>query len=170
MAVNALTIRCANDDDDLPTFVGLNIIDNATAGSFHADLYPFRRGSSQSAPMPLSPEDVLLIAALVKARRRVEVHPAQHLASRLCLLDVCHEHGGIVDPLGVDAARRPQGGGLRFGQVRWWGSGSWRVMIISSRLAEGWGSFGLEHLSEAERKRKREHAQETDGGAKRRKS
>ena len=41
---------------------------------------------------------------------------------------------------------------------------------VSSRLAEGWGSFGLEHLSEAERKRKREHAQETDGGAKRRKS
>ena len=36
---------------------------------------------------------------------------------------------------------------------------------------EGWApSFGLEHLSEPERKRKREHAQETDGGAKRRRS
>mmetsp|Transcript_7064 Transcript_7064/g.14667 ORF Transcript_7064/g.14667 Transcript_7064/m.14667 type:complete len:235 (-) Transcript_7064:285-989(-) len=34
--------------------------------------------------------------------------------------------------------------------------------------AEGWGDFGLEHLSEPERKRKR--AQENDGGAKRRKS
>ena len=33
---------------------------------------------------------------------------------------------------------------------------------------KGWGDFGLEHLSESERKRKR--AQENDGGAKRRKS
>jgi len=35
---------------------------------------------------------------------------------------------------------------------------------------KGWGDFGLEHLSEPERKRKRERAQENDGGAKRRES